>query len=248
MNGQLEICCYSFESASIAANNGASRIELCANYMEGGTTPSYATIKQTIEALSIPVNVIIRPRGGDFLYSDIEFQNMLSDLKMVKELGGNGVVVGCLKENGEFDLDQMRQIVELSSGMELVCHRAFDMCSNPEESIEQLIDLGFQRILTSGCHLNAIEGKEQLKRFVELAGDQISIMPGAGINSNNLAQLKDYTQANEFHASAKTFVTSKMKYFNPKVSMGGGDPTQEYKTIIVNANEVKAMAELLKTT
>ena len=182
MKRKLEICCYSTESAFLAEKAGADRIELCDNFTEGGTTPSYATIKYAVANLKIPVNVIIRPRGGDFLYSDMEFEIMKQEVLEMKKLGVNGIVFGILKSNGEIDIARTKEIQKLAHPLELTFHRAFDMCKNHLHSLEILKKLGINRILTSGGKNKAYDGIELLSKLVEGAGNEIIIMPGGGIN------------------------------------------------------------------
>lgn len=241
MTNRLEICCYSVESAILAEQNGADRVELCDNYSEGGTTPSFGSIKIAIDRLSIPVNVIVRPRGGDFLYSDIEYETIKSDIEEIKRLNANGVVVGFLQSDGEIDLDKTAEIVKLAAPMEVTFHRAFDMCSDPIKSLDQLISAGVARVLTSGTANKAPEGVEILQKLVERAGDKISIMPGSGVNENNIKDLLKATKASEFHSSAKTFKPSLMEFCNDNLSMGGVSSVDEFSVISVDGKMVKKM-------
>ena len=243
MINKLEICCYSVESALIAEKAGAHRVELCDNYLEGGTTPSYASIKQTVQLLNIPVNVIIRPRGGDFLYSDIEYEVIKNDVLVVKKLNANGVVVGFLNEDGSIDTQKIKEIVELASPMEVTFHRAFDMCKDPIIALKQLKDAGVKRILTSGQKDKAINGIELLAKLMTEAGENIIIMPGSGVSESNITELIEKTKAVEYHSSAKTFEKSGMKYFHSNVNMGDSKNTDEFSKIIVDAQKVKALLE-----
>jgi copper homeostasis protein len=168
----LEVCANSFTSALAAEQGGAIRIELCENMAEGGTTPSYATIKITKERLKIDVWPIIRPRGGDFLYSDDEFEVMKTDLKICKELGCDGVVFGILSSNGEIDKERCKLLLDLAHPMPAAFHRAFDMCNNLERALEDLIELGFVRVLTSGGAENAYNGSKELAKLVQLANNR----------------------------------------------------------------------------
>ncbi|OYT15814.1 MAG: copper homeostasis protein CutC [Bacteroidetes bacterium 4572_77] len=245
MKRNLEICCYSAESALLAEKAGADRIELCDNFTEGGTTPSYATIKYAIENLKIPINVIIRPRGGDFLYSDMEYEIMKQEVLEVKKLGVNGIVFGILKSNGEIDMERTKEIMELAYPLEHTFHRAFDMCENHLHSLEILKELGINRVLTSGGENNAYDGIELLSKLVELAGNEIIIMPGSGINKNTIGEILQRTGASEFHSSAKTFISSAMSYLNPDIKMGKVHNIDEYKKISVNTEQIKKMKESL---
>ncbi len=241
MKKKLEICCYSVESALIAESAGADRIELCDNYLEGGTTPSYAAIKQAVDLLSIPVNVIIRPRGGDFLYSDIEYEIIKNDVIVAKELNANGVVLGFLNEDGGIDEPKIKEIVRLAKPMEVTFHRAFDMCKDPAIALQQLIDAGVKRILTSGHKDEAINGVELLAKLVKQADENIIIMPGGGVIETNITELIEKTKAIEYHSSAKLFKRSNMRYFHTSVNMGDSKNLDEFSTIIVDAQKVKAL-------
>ncbi len=245
MGKKLEICCYSAESAIKAEQAGAHRIELCDNFTEGGTTPSYATIKYCVEKLNIPVNVIVRPRGGDFLYSEAEFEIIKEDVLKIKELGANGVVIGFLTPKGKIDLKKTKEIIDLAAPLEITFHRAFDMCRNHLQALEELKSIGIKRILTSGSKNNAFEGSDLIKKLVEQAKGKIIIMPGSGINQHNLPEIIQKTGAKEFHTSAKTFVNSKMEYFNPAINMGRNQSVDEYKRISVNSEQIKMMARIL---
>ena len=245
MKRKLEICCYSVESAINAERSGADRIELCDNYLEGGTTPSYATIHYSVEKLNIPVNVIIRPRGGDFLYSDIEYEIIKQDVLAAKKLNANGIVIGFLTSSGEIDIEKTKEIVELAKPLEITFHRAFDMCKDPLKAIDQLKKIGITRILTSGAKNTVIEGINLLAKLVKKAGNEIIIMPGSGVNETNLSELIQKTKAIEYHSSAKTFDNSKMNYFNQDISMGGIDTVNEFSKITVDSEKIKKMIEIL---
>lgn len=243
---ELEICCYSAESALIAQQFGADRIELCDNYSEGGTTPSYGSVQLALEQLNIPLNVMVRPRGGDFLYSGVEYEIMKRDVRTFRELNANGVVIGFLTPDGKIDLDKTREIVELAHPMEVTFHRAFDMCRDPLSALEQLKDIGVTRILTSGAKRTVMEGIELLTELVRQAGDEISVMPGDGVNEATLEELMKRTGAKEYHSAAQTFESSGMTYFNKDVSMGGVESVDEYKKVSVDGSKIRAMAQTLK--
>jgi len=247
MQKTLEICCYTVESALKAEKAGAHRIELCDNYNEGGTTPSHAAIQQAVTALSIPVNVIVRPRGGDFLYSKDEYEIIKQDVEHIKSLGANGIVIGFLLPNGDIDLQRTQEIVQLAGAMEVTFHRAFDMCNKPILALKQLMTTGISRILTSGARQTAIEGKMLIAQLVNLAGNTITIMPGSGVNHKNLKELIQTTGAHEFHSSAKTFNTTQMTWFNPHISMGGASTVDEYQVISVDTQSIQTMANILNT-
>ena len=244
MNRKLEICCYSVESAILAEQAGADRIELCENFSEGGTTPSYATIKIAVKKLQIPVNVIVRPRGGDFLYSDIEYELIKEDVKKSKELGVNSIVVGFLNSDGSIDTQKTKEIIDLAKPMEVTFHRAFDRCKNPFEALEQLIEMGVKRILTSGQRNIASEGIQLLKQLVEKAQGRIVIMPGSGVNDKNISKLISETKAVEYHSSAKTFVPSRMVFQQQNIHMGSKGENENL-IISVNSLQVKSMKNQL---
>jgi copper homeostasis protein len=246
MKRKLEICCYSVESAITAEKVGADRIELCDNYSEGGTTPSYAAIQISVEKLKIPVNVIVRPRGGDFLYSDVEYETIKQDVLAIKKLKANGIVIGFLKANGEIDLGKTREIMDLAKPMEVTFHRAFDMCKDPLKALGQLKEIGITRILTSGAKNRAPDGIDLLTELVDKAGNEIIIMPGSGVNSNTIGKLIRKSKALEFHSSAKTFENSKMDYFNKDISMGGVESVDEFSKVAVDPAEVRKMVGILK--
>lgn len=243
---KLEICCFTVESALKAETFGADRIELCDNYREGGTTPSFGAVKIAVNTLKIPVNVIVRPRGGDFLYTSVEYDIIRQDVINIRESGANGVVIGFLKYNGEIDLEKTKEIVSLAKPMEVTFHRAFDMCRDPLTALEQLKETGITRILTSGAQNSVMEGIALLPELVKKAGDQISIMPGCGVNEETLEQLLTKTNAREFHSASKKFEDSKMEYINPNVSMGGFGDVDEYQNVSVDGRKIEAMSQMLR--
>ena len=247
MDYKIEICANSVASCLEAQKGGAYRVELCAGIPEGGTTPSYGEIAVARELLNIKLNIIIRPRGGDFLYSDVEHKTMLHDIKIAKKLGVDGVVIGCLKADGTIDMERNRELIAAAEGMSVTFHRAFDMCKNPFESLEQIIALGCDRLLTSGQQPTAIEGISLLSQLVEKAGDRIIIMPGSGVNEDNIAILADKTKAREFHFSAREPIDSKMEYRNPDLKMGGAVvEIDEFVNNVTAADKVKRTIDKLK--
>lgn len=245
MKLELEICANSLPSALAAQQGGAIRIELCDNMAEGGTTPSYGTIKLAKEMLSIEVWPIIRPRGGDFLYNDLEFKIMKEDILMCKNLGCEGVVLGILLENGEIDQKRCETLVNLAKPMKCAFHRAFDLTSNPEKALEDLIRLNFVRVLTSGAESSAEQGIELLTKLVEIAKERIEIMPGAGINPHNIEKIKKQTKAKVFHASARSKVQSKMTFRKDKAKMGSADSEFYYEETLTE--NVAALLDALNT-
>lgn len=247
MKYKVEICTNSVASCLQAEKGGAYRVELCAGIPEGGTTPSYGEIALARKLLSIKLNIIIRPRGGDFLYSDVEHQTMIQDIEMAKKLGVDGVVIGCLTADGKIDMQRNKELMDAAKGMNVTFHRAFDMCKDPFESLEQIILLGCERILTSGQQPTAIEGVSLLKQLVDKANGRIIIMPGSGINENNIETIAKGTKATEFHFSAREPVDSKMEYRNPNLKMGGTVVSiDEYVQNITNAEKVQRTIDKLK--
>ncbi|MFC3563552.1 copper homeostasis protein CutC [Pedobacter jamesrossensis] len=243
MSGILEICANSYSSALAAQNGGAKRVEFCDNLAEGGTTPSYGQIALAKRNLSIEIWPIIRPRGGDFLYSDIEFDLMKEDIISCKSLNCDGVVIGILKADGSIDKERTKVLIDLAKPMQVAFHRAFDMSNNMETALEDLIDLGVVRVLTSGGSSSAFQGIEKLAELVKRANGRISIMPGAGINESNIQELIDKTGATNFHASAKVFVQSQMVYRNTETKMGSIN--DEYQYELTSEEKVKGLVGLI---
>jgi copper homeostasis protein len=239
----LEICAYSLESAIAAQAGGADRVELCANPSEGGVTPSYGDIVHARKELGIELCVLIRPRGGDFLYSSREFAAMKEDIKLCQRLGVDGVSLGILLPNGEVDRERCRGLVELARPMSVNFHRAFDMTADPFAALEDIVATGCNRILTSGQANSAIQGTSLIHQLVERAGERIVIMAGGGVRENNLAQLIATTGAREFHSSARTTVPSKMQFRNPKVSLSAAQE-KEYELMMVDQKQVAKMREI----
>ena len=177
---KVEVCAFSAQSAINAAKAGAFRVELCDNFLEGGTTPGYGTIETARKNISIKLNVLVRPRGGDFLYSSLEFETLLKDIKAAKDLGADGVAVGVLTKDGMIDIGRMKEITALAKPLSVTFHRAFDCTANPYDALDALIELGIDRVLTSGTKSSAYEGKEILAGLVKKADGRIIIMPGGG--------------------------------------------------------------------
>ncbi|AWO00516.1 copper homeostasis protein CutC [Chitinophaga alhagiae] len=239
----LEICAASLASCIAAEEGGADRIELCDNLLEGGTTPSYATIAIAREKVKIALYPIIRPRGGDFLYSDLEFAVMQKDIEMCKQLGCNGVVIGLLTADGQVDTTRTRALVELAWPMGVTFHRAFDMTADPFQALEDIIETGCERILTSGQRNTAPEGAPLIQQLVEKAAGRIAIMAGSGVRAGNVAALAAATKAEEYHTTAKDYVDSRMRFRNPHVSMGGIPGVPEYGIAVTQAAQVKLIRE-----
>ena len=208
----LEIAVFNIESALQAMNVGANRIEFCENPQEGGTTPSYGSLQVLAKLATTPVFPIIRPRGGDFLYSKYEYESIKEDLIMIKELDYPGAVIGFLNNDGSIDIDRTRELVELAGEMEITFHRAFDRCNNAVKGLEAIIQTGCKRILTSGQVPNANDALPILKQLVDQAGDRIIIMPGSGVRANNIDNIIQTTGAKEIHSSARKMYPSKMSF------------------------------------
>lgn len=234
----LEIAVFNIYSAILAANAGADRIELCENPFDGGTTASYGTLKAVREKISIPVFPIIRPRGGDFLYNDDEFEVIKKDTLLCKELGFEGLVTGMLLQDGSIDIKRTAQLVELAYPLEITFHRAFDRVKDPLQSLEDIMKCGCQRILTSGQVPNAYDGKELIKQLVELADGRIIIMPGSGVRSNNIAQLADFTGAKELHSSARKNIHSAMQFTQYSMQ-------ETLENTLIDEEEIKLMIAAL---
>ncbi|RBN50241.1 copper homeostasis protein CutC [Flavobacterium psychrolimnae] len=199
---QLEIACFNLESAVIAQENGANRVELCANRTAGGTTPDFEFTKIVRDKVTIDLNVMIRPRGGDFVYSDFEFEQMKSEILALKKLQVDGFVFGILNEDGSLNELQNAELVDLAKPLPCTFHRAFDGVKNKFQALESLIEFGFKAVLTSGEETNAVDGVDVLARLVEKANNRIVIMPGGGLRSTNIGLLKAKTKAVFYHSSA----------------------------------------------
>ena len=244
---KIEICANSAESALRAQQGGAYRVELCAGIPEGGTTPSYGEILMARKHLTTTkLHVIIRPRGGDFLYSEDELEIMRHDVEQCRKMGVDGVVFGCLRADGAIDIEAMKPLMEAAEGMNVTFHRAFDMCKDPMRALEQIIALGCTRILTSGQEPTAEAGIPLLAELVRKAGDRIVIMPGCGVRPKNIRKIAEETGAGEFHFSGRKSVESGMEYRNPRVSMGGTVKIEEYERDVTAPELVRAAYDALK--
>jgi len=234
---KFEVCANGVTSCVAAQEGGADRVELCAGIPEGGTTPSLGTIIAARKAIDIQLNVIIRPRGGDFLYSRLEIEEMETDIKAAIDAGADGLVFGCLNVFGDIDLRQMQRLMQAAAGHPVTFHRAFDHCRDPHLALRQIEELGCARILTSGQKPTAPEGAELLKQLHEEATSVI-LLAGCGVNESNIAQLAADTGIEEFHFSAREAFPSSMLYRNPDVYMGAKD-ANENERIITTAQRVK---------
>ena len=244
MHYTFEICANSAESCVAAQAGGAHRVELCASMPEGGTTPSFGEIRLARKLIDIRLHVIIRPRGGDFLYTPLELDIMEEDIHMARQAGADGVVFGCLTPEGDLDMPAMRRLMKISEGMSVTFHRAFDYVRSPEQVLEHLIDLGVNRVLTSGQQPTAMQGASLLAELVRQAAGRIVIMPGCGVNEWNIAELAARTGASEFHFSARELKESKMLLRNPALSMGSSDQ-DEYAHPVTTAERVRHTIQAL---
>jgi copper homeostasis protein len=235
----LEACIDSVAAALAAQAGGADRVELCANLLEGGTTPSAGTIQLARQRIDINLNVIIRPRGGDFCYSGSEFEVMKLDIELAKQLGADGVVIGILKEDGSVDVERMATLVDTARPMQITFHRAFDMARDPHDALEDIVELGIDRILTSGQEHSVLEGLDLITDLVRQAGDRIIIMPGGGITERNINKIVAQSGAREVHVAAWASVESRMKYRNPRCYMGGELRPPEFAFTATDADRVR---------
>lgn len=228
----LEVAANSVASAFAAQEGGAGRVELCASLDEGGVTPSHGTVVLAREGLTIPLFVLIRPRAGDFVYDDHEIEAMLDDIAHCRTLGCEGVVVGALTPDGQIDRDACDRFLDEAQGMGVTFHRAFDLVDDQAAALESLVELGFDRVLTSGGMGSAVAGAGRIARLVAQAGQRISVMPGAGIEPGNIAALREATGAHEFHASAKKRLPSAMRRVpGDALGMGAGETRTDVETV-----------------
>jgi copper homeostasis protein len=245
MNFLLEICVDTVESAIEAQKAGAHRIELCDNLYEGGTTPSYVTIVSARNNLNIGLNVIIRPRGGDFLYSDLEYDIMRREIDFCGECNIDGVVLGILRSGGAIDVERTARLVESASPMSVTFHRAFDMCSDPFQGLEDIISTGAVRILTSGQKEKAPDGAELISQLVIQAENRIIIMPGSGINESNISWIARVTGAKEFHLTGRKVIDSDMIFRRKGISMGGTTDIPEFSRKVADPEKIKCIINIL---
>jgi copper homeostasis protein len=243
---RVEICVDSAPGAFAAERGGADRIELCDNLLEGGTTPSAGCIKIARRGLTIGLQVIIRPRGGDFLYSSEELEVMREDVRMAKDLGADGVVLGCLTAQGDIDRGRTEDLIQLARPLNVTFHRAFDMCRHPTKALEELIALGIDRVLTSGQEASCIEGLDVIAGLHKQAAGRIIVMPGGGLTPGNIRKFVAMTGVNEVHLSARHAVESDMSYRNSRVFMGGTLRPPEFSWKTTDEASVRAVVEGLR--
>jgi len=235
----FEVCVDSIESALAADEGGADRIELCSDLLEGGLTPSYGMLRTVREAVRLKVMAMIRPRGGDFCYSDAEYRVMQHDLRMAKETGADGVVLGLLEPDGTIDVRRTEALVALARPLPVTFHRAFDMTRDPFEALETLVALGISRLLTSGQEATVWDGVDLIGELVRHAGTRIIIMPGGGITDRTIGKIVAATRVTEVHFACGVPVEGRMAHRNPRVFMGGTLRPPEYAREIAQAGDVR---------
>jgi copper homeostasis protein len=244
---KYEVCIDSVDGAVAAQQGGAQRVELCDNLVEGGTTPSIGTVRMARREISIGLNVIIRPRGGDFVFTPLEFAVMAEDIRAVKDAGADGVVVGLLLSDGRVDCEHTAQLVELARPLSVTFHRAIDLCRDSSEALEDLARLGVGRILTSGRSPTALEGAECIAGLVLQSAGRVVIMAGGGVTAENLPGLVKATGVSEVHFSARSAVESPMLYRHPGVHMGKAYTPEEYSRRVTQSELVRRVVEAGKS-
>lgn len=237
----IEIATSDFSTTAAAVAGGADRIELCANLAEGGTTPSYGTILQCRQAFNVLLYPIIRPRGGDFLYTDEEFAVMEREVQLCRQTGCDGIVIGLLCADGRIDTGRTARLVELAYPMGVTFHRAFDRCREPLEALEQLVEIGCERILTSGQHPAAPDGVALIRQLHEQADHRIIIMPGSGVRKDNIAELAAATGCTEFHSSLRGKTNSRMEFIHPNFA----GSAESYTNNAIDPEEVRLLRAAL---
>jgi copper homeostasis protein len=239
MRVTVEICVEGIDGLVAAQAGGADRAELCASLLEGGITPSFGVVRQALAVATIPFMVIVRPRGGDFLYSELEYETMLDDVRQLREMGVAGVVVGCLTRDGRIDERRMNALVEAAGPLSVTCHRAFDMTDDYEQAIEALVRAGVDRVLTSGQRDTALEGIDILKATHEAARGRIKVMACGALDESNIAEVLRRSEADELHFAAPRTVRSGMEFRNPHVGMGGTAMEREYQLTLTDSEAVR---------
>ncbi len=239
----IEIAANSYASAQIASQAGADRIELCSNLELGGTTPSPGQLQCVKNSVKIPVHAFIRPRGGDFIYDDSELEEIIHSINYCRSIGVEGVVLGFLTPEGEVDIPKTQKVMKHTEGLDTTFHRAFDMVTHQERALEKIIELGFDRILTSGGKQSTPEGIKQIAALVKQADGRIIIMPGGGINENNIEDVIHFTQASEFHLSGKMVVKSPVEYRNKALELVRAEDIDAYNYHRTSFEKVKRVVE-----
>jgi copper homeostasis protein len=243
---KIEVCVENADGLVAAQNAGADRVELCASLLEGGLTPSLGMIEQAQLVARIPFHVIVRPRGGDFLYSAIEFAAMRADVRRLCSLGVAGVVVGCLTAEGAIDEERMAALVADAGPLAVTCHRAFDMTADPLAAVEALVRSGVGRVLTSGQHDTAEAGAAVIRQVVEASAGRLVVMACGGLDEHTIACICRETGAHEVHFAAQKVVPSSMRFRNPAIGMGGTNLEREYINMVLDLNEVRRMIAAVK--
>ena len=237
----IEIATTDFPTTQSAVEGGAHRIELCANLAEGGTTPSFGMLKHCREKFQVELYPMIRPRGGDFFYTEEEFKLMLDDAKLCKQLGCDGMVTGFLNRDGSIDVQRTSKIVEAVYPLGVTFHRAFDRCRDPFQAMEQLIEIGCERILTSGQKPNALDGAPLIGKLNEKADHRIIIMPGAGVKVETIGRIREITGCVEFHASLRTTRKSEMEFVHAEFA----GSNESYTNNAIDPDEVRRLISQL---
>lgn len=244
INPKIEICLEGIESILAAQEGGADRVEFCSDLFEGGLTPTLGVFRTARKYCSIDMNVMIRPRGGDFCYSDIEFEAMLENTKIFKEEGANAIVFGILTPDGEIDKERSQKLIEVARPLPVTFHRAIDMTKDASRSLKTLIDLKVDRVLTSGLEPTVMEGIVTLKQMIKEAKDDIIVMPGCGISERNFSYIKDTLQAKEYHVFLPRTQASKMVYRPDHIYMGGLLRQEEFSLFHTDSSRVKSIKGL----
>lgn len=242
----LEACVDSVESALAASRGGATRIELCSNLIIGGTTPSPSLFQEIREHSEICTHILIRPRFGDFCYTDYEFRVICKEVENFRKLGANGVVIGILKPDGTLNMEQMKILMEKAGEMSVTLHRAFDVCVDPMETMSQAKELGIRTILTSGQKNHCLEGRDMLKKLVAQEDDRITIQVGSGVNADTIREIQPYTGAHAFHMSGKQNLESQMLYRKEGVSMGVSS-ISEFEIIRTEEGKIRRACQVLES-
>ncbi len=240
----IEICLENAESVIAAEKGGADRVELCSDLFEGGLSPTLGTLRAAVKHAHIPVSVMVRPRGGDFCYSDIEYEVMKEDLRLFRENGASSVVFGILNPDGTVDRERTRELIDLARPLPVTFHRAFDMTRDPFEALETLISLGVDRILTSGQEATVTEGLDLLEELVRRAGDRIIIMPGCGINERNYRKIDSRLKAKEYHVHLPGEYSSRMEFHPGHIWMGGVLRQSEFMLEATSPERVKTIVDM----
>ncbi len=245
MRPLIEICLEDAQSVIAAEAGGADRVELCSDLFEGGLSPSIGSVRVAKKHTTIPINAMVRPRGGDFCYSDIEFEVMKEEVKAFKAEGVNAIVFGILTPEGEIDMKRSREIIELARPLPVTFHRAFDMTRDPFRSLENLIELGVERVLSSGQEATVFEGAELLSELVKIAGDRIIIMPGCGISERNFGRIQSIIKAKEYHVFLPEEYKSEMQFHPGHIYMGGLLRQSEFTIAHTSEDRVKSIRGML---